>query len=210
MKIRPRRGIFESRLAAPLLGVLLVLFTGSALSQSYTPLKAEAGSSGYFIDDVDVNLWQQWGPQQDTSKRIRIDAHAGLQDYQLRSCESCHAEQVNNLHAVRANIGCQQCHGAGEMASISHYFSAMNPIRRHAYVCAKCHEGASASYATYLVHEPASARAAGVLTSFPALYWTDWFMALLILGVFLVFIPHSIGWWLREWFEKRKDGEADQ
>jgi hypothetical protein len=87
---------------------------------------------------------------------------------------------------------------------VDHYYSALNPIRRHAYVCAKCHEGASASFATYVIHPPAAARALATRSSFPALYWTDWFMTALIIGVFLVFLPHGIAWWVREWFVKRK------
>jgi hypothetical protein len=75
----------------------------------------------------------------------------------------------------------------------------MNTIRRHAYVCAKCHEGSSASFATYVVHEPV-ASAPETRRAFPALYYGYLFMFLLIVGVFIVFIPHGVLWWIREWF----------
>ncbi len=53
-----------------------------------------------------------------------------------------------------ANLNCRQCHGGEPIAGINYYFSPLNPIRRHAYVCTKCHEGATASFATFMVHEP--------------------------------------------------------
>ena len=134
------------------------------------------------------------------------DAHAGLPDYSWRRCESCHQEIADNTHTLQGNLTCRQCHGVDPIASVDQYFSPMNSIRRHAYVCAKCHEGASASFATYVVHTSAAADPEKVRASFPALYWADVFMFALIIGVFLIFLPHGIAWWVREWFVKRKGG----
>ncbi len=85
----------------------------------------------------------------------------------------------------------------------------MNPIRRHAYVCAKCHEGASASYARYIIHEP-PAGSSIARTSFPILYYTYWFMLVLLVGTLAFFIPHSFMVGMRELFKKkRKTKDAD-
>ena len=132
------------------------------------------------------------------------DAHAGVRGYRGRSCKSCHQDIAVNTHTSRGNITCRQCHGANPIASADHYFSPLNPIRRHAYVCAKCHEGASASFATYVVHTSAAADPQTLRETFPALYWADVLMYALIIGVFLIFLPHGIAWWVREWFVKRK------
>jgi hypothetical protein len=78
----------------------------------------------------------------------------------------------------------------------------MNPIRKHAYVCAKCHEGASASYASYIVHEP-PAGALETKKSFPILFYAYWLMVLLLAGTLAFFIPHSILVGIRELFRKR-------
>ena len=89
--------------------------------------------------------------------RIRsfmADAHRGVKFYAMRTCVECHAEEANNIHTRRGNLTCRQCHGGEPIASIAHYYSPLNPVRRHAYVCSKCHEGASMSFATYVVHEP--------------------------------------------------------
>lgn len=136
--------------------------------------------------------------------RTRLaDSHQGIKFYEMRRCDECHMEEARHSHTVRGNVTCRQCHGGEPIASIEHYYSPLNPIRRHAYVCAKCHEGAGASFATYQVHEP-PAGAAATRKSFPALYWGNWFMYLLIVGVFAFFLPHSVLWVIREFFYRRK------
>jgi hypothetical protein len=82
----------------------------------------------------------------------------------------------------------------------------MNPIRRHAYVCAKCHEGASASYASYVVHEPAAGSSLA-RASFPVLYYAYWFMLVLLVGTLAFFIPHSFLVGFRELFTKKRNTE---
>ncbi|MDH3637685.1 MAG: cytochrome c3 family protein [Gammaproteobacteria bacterium] len=161
-------------------------------------------SSGrYEIDDAAGTL--PYGPTKGDAIRSvpRADAHAGLKDYPYRKCVACHEQAPANIHTIRANNTCRQCHGGDPIASVEHYYSPLNPIRRHAYACAKCHEGANASFATYVVHEPMPS-AADTRNTFPALFYSDRLMFWLIVGVFLLFIPHSVGWWIREWFTKKK------
>ena len=132
------------------------------------------------------------------------DSHQGIKFYKVLRCEYCHAEQAKDMHTVRANLTCRQCHGGEPIASIEHTYSSMNPIRRHSYVsCAKCHEGASASYATYVVHQPGP----GSLTAkreFPALYYTYWFMLALLVGTLAFFLPHTFLVGFRELFTRLK------
>ena len=153
-------------------------------------------------------------PYSPTSATVRsrthlADSHQGIKFYWGRRCEDCHIAETRDIHTTRANLTCRQCHGGEPIASIDHYFSTMNPIRRHAYVCAKCHEGASASYASYIVHEPAAGSSIA-RTSFPILYYTYWFMLVLLVGTLAFFIPHSFLVGLRELFKnKRKTKNAD-
>jgi len=132
------------------------------------------------------------------------DSHQGIKFYNRRRCEDCHVEQTKDLHMVRANLTCRQCHGKEPIASINHYFSPMNPIRRHAYVCSKCHEGASASYAGYVIHEP-NPSLAGTLQTFPVLFYAFWIMIAITVGTFVVFLPHTILWGLRELLFRKGD-----
>ena len=146
-----------------------------------------------------------------TSAQVRIrtrlaDSHWGIKFYDRRRCEDCHIQETKDIHTTRANLTCRQCHGGEPIASINHYFSPMNPIRKHAYVCAKCHEGASASYASYIVHEP-PAGSSIARTNFPVLYYTYWFMLVLLVGTLAFFIPHSFMVGLRELFKKKRKTE---
>jgi len=119
-------------------------------------------------------------PVSTTGAEVRIrsrlpDAHAGIKFYQQSTCTECHSQQARSFHTDRAGINCRQCHGAEPIPAIKHYYSPMNPIRRHAYVCATCHEGANDLFATYIIHEPPP----GALTtkeSFPVFFYANWFM----------------------------------
>ncbi len=136
----------------------------------------------------------------------QINAHAMVPNYLHQRCESCHrAEAHNNRHVTRNNIACRQCHGLEPIAGINYYFSPLNPIRRHATVCAKCHQGASSSFALYVVHEP-QPLLAGTATSFPVLYWAVWVMVIIAIGSFGLFLPHTGLWLLRELFTRKKKG----
>lgn len=204
------RSIAGRPAAFGLLAVLCVCAVQSALAtDALHPY--EAASSGYFRAQDSLpgsyRIYQQeqegqfWGlgPRSVDIKRssFSADAHAGVDGYGWRSCESCHEAQRYSLHSSRGNVTCVQCHRGEPIAGIQHYYSAMNPIRRHAYVCAKCHEGASASYATYVVHEPAPL-ASATRETFPLFYYGVWFMVILAGGVFAIFIPYVTLWGFRE------------
>lgn len=121
------------------------------------------------------------------------DSHAGIQFYELRHCEECHVNEAKHSHTTRGNLTCRQCHGGEPIAGVNYYYSPMNPIRRHAYVCSKCHEGANTSFATFMVHEP-KAGAPATRKTFASLYYSNWFMYLLIVGTLAFFGLHTIIW----------------
>lgn len=178
----------------------------------------ELAGTGYFRDQDTLpgsfRFYQQlpggeaglWGLGP-TRKRIsrasfNADAHADVADYSPQSsCQSCHAPETRDLHGLRMNITCVQCHRNVPVAGILHYYSPLNPIRRHAYVCAKCHEGATPSFASYMVHEP-NPLAPESRESFPLLYYGIWFMLILAGGVFVIFLPYTALWWIREFIAK--------
>lgn len=143
------------------------------------------------------------------SRNLLADSHAGLKFYNRRTCIKCHPQQDRSLHTIRAGITCRQCHGEEPIAGIRHYYSLMNPIRRYAVVCAKCHKGASKSFATYLVHEP-NPVAMGTQRAFPLLFYTVWFMIAVTVGTFASFLPHAFLWGLREFLPTgRKHDDKD-
>jgi len=137
-------------------------------------------------------------------RRRLADSHRGLKFYTQLRCDYCHPFEAESQHARRAGITCRQCHGGEPIASIDHFYSPLNPIRRHAYVCAKCHEGASASFGSYVVHEP-PAGSMTALAQFPWLYYAYWFMFFLLVGTLAFFIPHTFMIGIRELAVKYKE-----
>ena len=126
------------------------------------------------------------------------DAHDGVRDYRpQRACTACHQDLDRNMHTTRTAVTCRQCHRGQPIAGVHHYYSPLNPIRRHAYVCAKCHQGATANFATYLVHEP-DPIAASTADSFPLLFYAVWVMAILAGGVLIFFVPYVSLWGVRD------------
>jgi hypothetical protein len=137
-----------------------------------------------------------------TAEKVRFrkylsDAHWGLRFYEWRTCIRCHPREAHNLHTERAKITCRQCHGGEPIAGIRHYYSTMHPRKRYAFVCAKCHKGSSASFATYVVHEPNPA-IRGTQKTFPVLFYVFWSMVAIAVGTFAAFLPHAILWGFRE------------
>ena len=207
-------------------GVIWLTGMSSAQEEVTSPLhryKAYEASTGYYEQYevrpqrqrplINVPGLRQGGlfPYSPSAAQVRIrtrlsDSHRGIKFYTPRRCEECHLEQAQDNHTVRANLTCRQCHGGEPIASIDHYYSPLNPIRRHAYVCSKCHQGASAAYASYIIHEPPAGSPAA-RENFPTLYYAYWLMISLFVGTLAFFIPHSFMVGLRELL-KRKRGKS--
>jgi len=171
----------------------------------------EAASTGYFREQDTLpgsyHLYQTeqagrfWGlgPGGSEVRRASFssDAHVDVLGYTGRTCVSCHETERHSLHSSRGNVSCVQCHRGEPIAGIHHYYSPMNPIRRHAYVCAKCHQGASASFATYVIHEPPPL-ADSTRDEFALFHYAVWFMVILAVGIFAIFLPYVALWGMRE------------
>jgi len=130
------------------------------------------------------------------------DSHRGLKFYERSTCVECHPREARDLHSTRAGITCRQCHGPEPIAAINHYYSPMNPIRRYAYICSKCHEGATANFGGFYVHEP-PAGSLETWESFPVLFVAYWGMLILLVGTLAFFVPHALMVGARELTETR-------
>nr|WP_321259560.1 hypothetical protein [uncultured Pseudodesulfovibrio sp.] len=208
--------------------IIVLLLVGGVMASPCMAQEEVAGSNRYLLNEMSTGYYEeyevipgrdspflQWDEPRDTirtggrgrSATYQSDSHAGVPNYWRHRCSSCHKKEAhNNRHVTRNNIACRHCHGVEPIAGINHYNSPMNPIRRHAYVCAKCHQGASGSFAMYLVHEPAPLLA-GTAESFPVLYWITWIMVAIAFFSFALFLPHTGLWMLRELFTRKKGGD---
>ena len=141
------------------------------------------------------------GPNRGPVKKasFKADPHSEVFDYSdTRDCKSCHQDEARDMHTVRMGITCRQCHISLPIAGVHQYYSPMNPIRRHAYVCAKCHEGASPSFAGFVIHEPTVFKES-TKDSFPLMYYTVWFMLILTGTAFALFLPFTGTLLIREY-----------
>ena len=204
-----------------LLGALLVALPAATQAADQP---SEMAGTGYFRDQDTLpggfriynqlpggrgGLWGM-GPNRPKVSRssMKKDAHEGVTDYSPEvRCRKCHIPQTKDLHGLRMGITCVQCHRSQPVAGVYHYYSALNPIRRHAYVCAKCHEGATPSFASYMVHEP-NPISSEARETFPLLYYAVWVMLILAVGVFVFFLPYTVLWWIRDLVAKLK-GSSD-
>jgi hypothetical protein len=75
-------------------------------------------------------------------------------------------------------------------------------------VCAKCHEGANISYATYVIHDP-EPESPKTLKSFASYYYAYWFMIILLVGTLAFFVPHAVMVGVRELFGEKKVPAAE-
>ncbi len=163
--------------------------------------------------DIGGGLWGL-GPNRGPAKRasFKADVHDDVAAFDVRHpCTMCHTDEAKDLHVARIGTGCRQCHVSLPIVGMHHDDSPMNPMRRHASVCAACHEGATPSFAGYVVHEP-SAISAEAREQFPLLFYAVWFMIFLAGGVLALFIPFTVLWLAREYGGKlrtRGHGRAD-
>ena len=118
-----------------------------------------------------------------------------------RLCGKCHEEQLkgyrDTFHGKAMALGraevaaCYDCHGHHDIVRTSSPDSRTNGEHR-LETCQKCHAGANANFAQYIVHADHSDR-----ERFPQLYYVFWFMTLLLLGTFAFFAVHTLFWLFR-------------
>jgi hypothetical protein len=219
------------RMAAALLSVAAVLLPDIATSQEEVSsairrYKDFEASTGYYeeyevkprrfaplvgVPGVSRGIFPYSPSAAEVRVRARLaDSHWGIKFYERRRCEECHVKESKDpIHIVRGNLTCRQCHGGEPIAAIDHYYSPLNPIRRHAFVCSKCHEGSSASFASYIIHSPNPADI-GTRKTFPVLFYAFWIMIGLAVVTFAVFLPHSVLWGLRELVQKKEKLKHDR
>lgn len=116
-------------------------------------------------------------------------------------CGTCHEQSArtftDTFHGQVTKLGftrvatCADCHGAHAIFPTADERSAVSATNLVA-TCAKCHIGATASFAQYDPHADSSNRERNAL-----LYYTSKFMKMLLAGVFTFFGIHTLLWFGR-------------
>ncbi len=126
-------------------------------------------------------------------------------------CGQCHEElaetYLETYHGKAYQLGyfdaakCSDCHGAHNILNKDNPNSTIG-ILNIVSTCQKCHPGAGPKFASYLSH--------ATHDDDPVLYYTFWFMTILLVGVFGFFGLHLILWLPRSFKERKRKHHVKQ
>lgn len=143
-----------------------------------------------------------------TAHRISEPAQTAFQERTVGTCGGCHREKYatyrDTFHAQVSALGytevahCWDCHGPHEVLPAS---DPQSPVNRANLVktCGKCHSESNIEFVSYDPHANAYD-----FHSNPALYSIRLFMDLLLWSVLGFFAIHTILWFTRLQFARRK------
>ena len=113
-------------------------------------------------------------------------------------CGTCHKEvsetYMETYHGKAYLLGysksarCSDCHGAHKIYNSSNPMSSIGS-KNIVETCKKCHPDANTRFTGYLTHATHHNK-----TKYPILYYTFWFMTILLIGVFGFFGVHLFLW----------------
>jgi cytochrome b subunit of formate dehydrogenase len=128
----------------------------------------------------------------------------------MTQCGGCHGEIAESyfetFHGKVSKLGysaaaqCYDCHGSHDILPPNNpksHLSRQNIVK----TCGKCHEGSHRQFAGYLTHATHHDR-----TKYPILFYTFWFMTILLVGTLAVAGTHTLLWLPRS-FQAMKEHE---
>jgi len=129
-------------------------------------------------------------------------------------CGSCHKDLAetyfDTMHGKAYSLGyvraakCSDCHGAHDILGVNNPDSKVG-FKNVVTTCQQCHENANEKFAGYLTHATHHDK-----VKYPVLYYTYWFMTLLLIGVFGFFGLHTLLWLprsIRQMLKRKKESE---
>ena len=126
----------------------------------------------------------------------------------ISTCGKCHqdvtASYFDTFHGKVSKLGyagaarCNDCHGSHNILPV---WNPKSTLARDNIVktCGKCHEGSHRRFAGYLTHATHHDR-----RKYPALFYTFWFMTILLVGTFTLVGIHTIMWLPRSFQSMKK------
>jgi cytochrome b subunit of formate dehydrogenase len=129
----------------------------------------------------------------------------------INQCGRCHQDVTESyfetFHGKVSKLGyttaakCYDCHGAHDVLPI---WNPKSRLSRQNIVqtCGQCHEGSHRRFAGYLTHATHHDR-----HKYPFLFYTFWFMTILLLVTFTTFGAHTV-LWLPRAIKERKNHQA--
>jgi len=127
----------------------------------------------------------------------RID-NEGFRNEILRQCGGCHEDVTvsyfETIHGKVSKLGydaaakCHDCHGSHDIlppVDPASSLSRQNIVE----TCAQCHPGSHRQFAGYLTHATHHDK-----DKYPFLYYTFWFMTILLVGTLVIAGTHTLLW----------------
>ena len=132
-------------------------------------------------------------------------------------CGSCHKDLAETyfetMHGKAYSLGymkaakCSDCHGAHDILGVNDPDSKVG-FRNVVQTCQKCHSNANQRFAGYLTHATHHDK-----VKYPILYYTYWFMTILLISVFGFFGIHTLLWLprsIRQMIKRKKEEIKDK
>jgi len=127
----------------------------------------------------------------------------------IKQCGNCHAEEMNTYHKTFhgkvTQLGyatmakCSDCHGSHTILPPKNSASKLSAQNILA-TCRTCHARATEGFTKFYAHAEEGNR-----EKYPVLYYTYWFMTLLLIGTFSFFFAHTFLWAYRSLRERMKN-----
>jgi hypothetical protein len=126
----------------------------------------------------------------------------------IEECGRCHEKRLetyrDTYHGQVTQLGyttvakCSDCHGSHDILPKSSSDSTISKANLLG-TCRTCHLFAGPGITAYYPHPDEHDRA-----KYPILFYTYWFMILLLIGVFTFFLLHTFLWALRAFLERKR------
>jgi Doubled CXXCH motif (Paired_CXXCH_1) len=149
-----------------------------------------------------------------TAHQIARVQTAAWQTKTSATCGNCHKEKfatyLDTFHAQVSALGyvetahCWNCHGNHDILPASDPKSPVNPAHLLA-TCRQCHAGATVGLVSYHPHADPRDR-----KTYPALWFTAVLMNLLLLSVLGFFGLHTILWFVRTAFDRKRGANGTE
>jgi cytochrome b subunit of formate dehydrogenase len=132
----------------------------------------------------------------------------------MNQCGDCHKDVTESyfetFHGKVSKLGyaaaaqCYDCHGSHDILPPSDqasHLSRQNIVK----TCGKCHSGSHRRFAGYLTHATHHDR-----TKYPILFYTFWFMTILLVSTFIIAGTHTLLWLPRSFIAMREHKKLRQ
>ncbi len=126
----------------------------------------------------------------------------------INQCGKCHKDVTetyfDTFHGKVSKLGsgktakCSDCHGSHFILPVSYTESSLSR-KNIIQTCKKCHANSNRKFVGYLTHATHHNK-----DKYPFLFYTFWFMTILLVSTFSFFGLHTLLWIPRAFFEKRK------